>query len=121
MKKRRKEDSFTEYYSYYKNENWEVAKKILKKLVKNEPDSFWLWTSLSSVTYELRDYKKALKYSRKAYKLNSESPLVLWDYAGVLYMLEKHKKAIKMWKGILNYGERKIGKIRQVYLKLKSS
>jgi tetratricopeptide (TPR) repeat protein len=48
---------------------------------------------LSSCYYELRDYKKALSYAKKAYKLNPNSPLVLWDYTGAFK--EVNRKVFK--------------------------
>lgn len=100
-----------EFHSLYENEKWEKAKKILLELLNKEPKNFYLLTSLSSVTYELRDYEEALGYAKKAYKIYPESPLVLWDYAAVLYTLNKDKKARKKWEIIIDYGEEKVAKI----------
>ena len=94
------------YYTYFKNQEWAKAQKVLLSIVKLSDDKdFWVYTSLSSVTYELRNYKQALEYSKIAYSLNSESPLVIWDYAGVLYMLDKKDRAINLWQQILNIPE----------------
>jgi len=46
------------------------------------------------------DFDMALSYAKKAYRVNPNSPLVLWDYAGALIMLKKEKKAIELLKRI---------------------
>ena len=96
------------FYTFYNKEKWNKAKKILKQLIDENPDDDFLWTSLSSVTYELRKYKKALQYSKKAFELNSNSPLVLWDYASVLYVSDRDEEAREKWKKIIDYGEEKV-------------
>lgn len=111
MKKEKRAALMNEFHSLYNEEKWKKAKKVLMVLLNEESDNFFLWTSLSSVTYELRDYKKALEYSKKAYKLYPESPLVLWDYAAILYVLNKDKKARKKWEQIIEYGEEKVAEI----------
>lgn len=102
-----KENNLLEkYYEYFKNEDWLNAQKILEVLISSsKEESFWLYTSLSSVFYELKNYDEALKYSKLAYSLNPESPLVLWDYAGVLYMLNKEQEAIDLWQIIIKTNE----------------
>lgn len=103
------EDKFD---TLYKKEKWKSCEKILNKILKKEPESFWAWTSLSSVVYEQRRYSEAECYSEKAYEINKESPLVWWDYASVLYMLDKEKKAIKFWKKIIALDAEELGCIR---------
>ena len=94
------------YYAYFKKQEWLKAQKILLSLEKlSEEKDFWLYTSLSSVTYELRNYKRALEYSKIAYLLNPDSPLVLWDYANALYVSDEKNRAIHLWQHILNIPE----------------
>lgn len=85
------------FYEEYHHRNYEKAIELLKKVwIIEVKGSFWLYSRLSSCYYELRDYDTALVYAKKAYKLKPNSPLVLWDYAGVLIMLKKEKRGIKL-------------------------
>lgn len=101
-------DKYSEFYTYYKNEDWENAKSELLKFLEIDSQNFWYNSSLSSVYYELRNYPVALKYAKKAFELNPNSPLVLWDYAGVLYMLDQEKKAIEFWEKIISLDDNEI-------------
>ena len=56
--------------------------------------------------------KRVLKYSKIAYKINPKSPLVLWDYAGLLIMLNKETDAIKFYKRILSKTPEETGKVQ---------
>ena len=96
------------YYSLFNNREWEKAEKILLKLLENEPDNFWLLTSISSLKYEMKKYEESREYSVLAYKLNPNSPLVLWDYAGVLFMLDEEEIAIEHLTKIIDMGEIKV-------------
>lgn len=95
MKKENSDELLDEFYLAYRNRKYNEAILSLKDIIQEErKDSFWLYSTLSSCYYELKDYKKALLYAKKAYKLKPNSPLVLWDYASVLIMLKKEKKGI---------------------------
>jgi tetratricopeptide (TPR) repeat protein len=85
-------------------EDWpEARKEILSKLEK-DPEDHWLLTRLGLTYYEERDYEKALKIEEMAYRIAPHCPLVLWDYAGTLQMLGRHKEAIKVYRRILAKG-----------------
>lgn len=100
------------YYYHFNMKNWLAARNILLSLEKEGNKGYWIYTCISACTYELRDYKNALKYSKIAYKINPKSPLVLWDYAGVLIMLNREKDAIKFYKLILSKTLEDIGKVQ---------
>jgi tetratricopeptide (TPR) repeat protein len=93
-----------------KSKNWDFCKNFLLKRLKKEPDNFWLLTSLASVYYELLEYKKALQFAQKAYNLNPESPLVLWDLATALSVNGREEESLIFWKSIIDLGKQKIGK-----------
>lgn len=94
-------DLHNKFYIEYHNRNFNEAIIILNDiLIKEKKGTFWVYSRLSSCYYELIDYEKALFYAKKAYELNPNSPLVLWDYAGVLIMIKKEKKAIELLKRI---------------------
>lgn len=101
-------DKFDNYYRFCDNKDWQNALLELLNFLEEESNSFWFNTSLSSIYYELREYDTALLYAEKAYKLNPKSPLVMWDYAVVLLMVDKKQKAIKLWKRILSLEENEI-------------
>lgn len=92
-----RESLLHKFYIEYGNENYEEARKLLEIIIHQEKKkSFWLYSRLSSCYYELKDYEKAFSYAKIAYKLKPNSPLVLWDYAGVLIAIKKEKRAIQL-------------------------
>jgi tetratricopeptide (TPR) repeat protein len=85
------------FYSEYHEHNYNEAITLLSAIIQKEKKgSFWLYSTMSACYYELKDYKKALFYAKKAYKLKPNSPLVLWDYASALIMLKKEKEGIEL-------------------------
>lgn len=89
------------YHLYDDKEDWAGARKILFELKKVYKNDHWILSRISSTYYEDKKYKKALEYALKAKKLEPNCPLVLWDLAGALDMLEKELEAIKIWKSLL--------------------
>jgi len=102
------QDLLNKYYMFSRSKNWLEAENILLKIYIKSEKGFWYYTSLSSLKYEQKMYTQALSFSEKAYTINPMSPLVLWDYAVVLYMLDQDKKAIELWKKIIVFGEHRI-------------
>jgi tetratricopeptide (TPR) repeat protein len=96
-----------QYSQYFKQKEWQKAIDVLKKLLVDEPDSHWILTNIGISYYEMRRYKTALRYSKKALELAPNCPLVLWDYACALDMLDRKMEAIKIWKGLLRRGVEK--------------
>jgi tetratricopeptide (TPR) repeat protein len=92
-----KQGILDKFYIEYHNDNYDKAIEYLKHIIQLEKKgSFWLYSRLSSCHYELKEYGESIKYGNLAYRLKPNSPVVLWDYAGVLIMLNKEKKAIKL-------------------------
>lgn len=87
-----------------KGENWETARQAIQIKLRHDPHNHWLLTRLSLTYYEQRDYKRALNISKRALAIVPQCPLVLWDYAGCLAMLEKHTLAIKLYKKLISRG-----------------
>ena len=83
------------------DEKWPEAREAIRIKLKKNPDDHWLLTRLGLTYYEERKYKKALEFSKKAFKIAPKCPLVLWDYAGSLQMLDQHEKAIIIYKNIV--------------------
>ncbi len=85
-------------------ENWEKARALIKSQLKQFPNDHWLLTRLGLTYYEQRQYKRSLHYSEKALSISPHCPLVLWDYAGSLDMLQRTEEAIAIYKRIIRRG-----------------
>jgi tetratricopeptide (TPR) repeat protein len=85
---------------------WAAAEKQIRRELKSEPGSHWLWTRLSVVRYERHAYSDALKYAKKALKIMPTCSLALWDRAGALDMLKRHREAIRDYKMLVVRGTR---------------
>src|SRR5205085_143416 len=64
----------------------------------------WLWSRLSGVKYEQRDYQGALDAAEKALAIVPDCPLALWSYAGALDMLGRTREAGKVYTQVLRRG-----------------
>jgi putative addiction module component (TIGR02574 family) len=51
--------------------------------------------------YEEHDYQRALTIGQRAYRLMPRCPLVLWDLAGTLDMLGRHREAIAIYRRLV--------------------
>jgi tetratricopeptide (TPR) repeat protein len=91
-----------------KEENWEGARLLLNKLLEEEPDSHWLLSRLSLTYHEERNYEKALEYVVQALDLAPHCPMVSWDYAGTLDMLEYKMDAMKVYQRLIHRGVNRI-------------
>ena len=97
-----------QFKKFYAEGNYVEALKKIRRLVEENPDDHWYWTRLSSVFYELRRYDDALQASEIAMSIDKRCPLVLWDYAGVLRMVDRELEAIKIYEGLLTRGEKSL-------------
>ena len=82
---------------------WAEARTAIRGQLKAKPDSHWLLTRLGSTYYGQRKYGEALKYSERALQLAPECPLVLWDLACTLQMLEGYKSAISLFRWLAGW------------------
>ncbi len=89
-------------------EKWSEARKVIRQCLREEPDSHWLLTRLGLTYYEERKYKKALECEERALAIAPRCPLVLWDYAGSLQMLERYEEAIQVYRGLIRRGVQRI-------------
>ena len=80
---------------------WTKAQVAIQEELISTPTSHWLWTTLGLTFYERRRYEKALQCSRRAVALAPDCPLVLWDYAGCLFMCEQEDSALAIWTMLL--------------------
>lgn len=85
-------------------ENWSAARKAIEVRLVAEPANHWLLDRLSAVAYEQRNYTEALLFAEAAMALSPHCPLVLWDYAGALDMLDRTKEAEHVYASLLLRG-----------------
>jgi tetratricopeptide (TPR) repeat protein len=81
---------------------WTVARAAIQAELLSSPTDHWLWTTLGLTYYEQRQYEKALSCSRRAVELAPSCPLVLWDFAGCLYMNGQDSAALTIWTLLLS-------------------
>lgn len=97
-------DHWASYRKAMRKDDFKKALKILQKMWKAGHRDAVIMGSFSETTYELRQYKKALKWAQKARKEAPESGWLKWTEAGALYGLDRLEEAIKLWKSIVNMG-----------------
>jgi hypothetical protein len=83
---------------------WSEARALLRRALKRDSRQHWLLTRISLTYYEQRLYSDALKYSMRAFAEAPECPLVLWDYAGALQMLDRHFEALDLYARLVTRG-----------------
>jgi tetratricopeptide (TPR) repeat protein len=81
---------------------WPEARSQIQEELVYAPTDHWLWTTLGLIYYEEKNYVKALKCSEYAVQLAPSCPLVLWDYAGALFMTGHESSALAVWTVLLN-------------------
>jgi tetratricopeptide (TPR) repeat protein len=91
-----------------REEKWPAARKAIRSALKTEPDSHWLLTRLGLTYYEQRDYVTSLKYAEQARKVAPRCPLVVWDYAGTLQILGRHREAVEAYRSLVRRGAKRI-------------
>lgn len=77
---------------------------MVRVALRRQPDSHWLLARLALTYYEEFDYERALTIGQQAYDLAPQCPLVLWDLAGTLNMLERHREAISIYHRLIRRG-----------------
>jgi tetratricopeptide (TPR) repeat protein len=101
-------EQINKFYQIYKEEKWSQGRTILLELLKEYPGDHWLLTRISSTYFEEKNYVKALEYSEQALLVHPRCPLVLWDYAGTLDMLDRNDEALKVYQGLIRRGVSRI-------------
>ena len=94
--------------SLVRAEKWGAARVLIKRLLKKEPKSHWLVTRLGLTYYEQRKYEEALACHEEAVFLAPTCPLALWDYAGALQMLGRHREALDVYRRLSRRGAKRI-------------
>ncbi len=87
-----------------RNDDWVAARKRILKELKTRPNDHWLLARLSLTYYEERKYDIALKYSTRALAIAPYCPMVLWDHAGTLCMLDREREAMPIYRRLIRRG-----------------
>ncbi len=85
-------------------EDWHATRLAVRAQLRSSPSDHWLLTRLGLTYYEERRYKQALKYELRALVIAPNCPLVLWDYAGSLEMLDQTEAALKVYRRLVHRG-----------------
>jgi hypothetical protein len=89
-------------------DDWVVARKLIKAELKLDPKDHWLLGRLAVTYYEQRNYKRALYWNVLALQEAPYCPLLIWDYACTLAMLDDHDKALLLYRWLLSWGEEQL-------------
>jgi len=84
--------------------DWSGARRLIRAALRREPDSHWLLARLGLTYYEERRYVQALQWSERALARAPRCPLVLWEYAGALQQLGRHRDALRVYAGLRRRG-----------------
>ncbi|WP_223669403.1 tetratricopeptide repeat protein [Kangiella shandongensis] len=82
------------------NRSLQEAKALIESAYHHEPDNVAIQDSMGWVNYRLGNFKKALKYLEMAYQQES-SPEIASHLGEVLWVMNKHQQAIKVWQKAL--------------------
>ncbi|MFL5305094.1 MAG: tetratricopeptide repeat protein, partial [Polyangia bacterium] len=94
--------------SLVRAEKWGAARVLIRTRLKREPNNHWLLTRLGLTYYEQRKYQEALALHEEAVLLAPSCPLALWDYAGGLQMLGRHRDALDVYRKLVRRGPNRI-------------
>lgn len=82
-------------------ENWPEAKRRIEADLVLDPTNHWLVTQLGVVLYESRQYKPALERFQRSLQIVPDCPLTLWNVAGALDALGRHREALDYYVWLL--------------------
>ncbi len=102
LKKSREQTQIIDNLS--KEEKWDEARIFILEWLKDEPDNHWLLAQLSETYYQQSKYEMALQYIQQALQIAPNCPLVLWDYAEILDMLDRNEDASMIYKSLIRRG-----------------
>lgn len=98
----------TQLEGLLRDEKWKAAQVLLEKQLSKEPEDHWLWSQLSAVKYEQREYEGALQDAEKALDFVPDCPLALWSKANAVEMLGKTSEAIHLYSQLYERGRRQL-------------
>jgi tetratricopeptide (TPR) repeat protein len=89
-------------------DNWIAARKLIRAELRHDPKDHWLLGRLALTYYEQRKYDRALYLTAKALQEAPYCPLLIWDYAGSLAMLDRNDEALSLYRYLLSWGEEQL-------------
>jgi tetratricopeptide (TPR) repeat protein len=89
-------------------DNWVAARKLIREELKRDPKDHWLLGRLALTYYEQRKYDRALYWNVMALQEAPYCPLLIWDYAGTLAMLDRNDEALILYRWLLSWGEEQL-------------
>ena len=117
-------ESIYEYVaSLYNSNQYDYVQQISESMIKSFPKEIASYSNLGACYLIKGDYKKALKYFKKARKLNKQDIIVLNNLGDTYDFMEKPAKAIKYFELMKLYGnddQKKfaLGKINDIRLRM---
>lgn len=85
-------------------ERWSVARKTVQRELRKTPSDHWLLDRLSETYYNEGKLRLALMAIQRAYELNPECPLVLWDHANTLEAIGSLEASIWFYRHLMQKG-----------------
>lgn len=89
-------------------EDWVAARRLIKAELRSNPKDHWLLGRLALTYYEQRNYDRALHWDIMALQEAPYCPLLIWDYAGTLAMLDRNGEALLLYRWLLSLGEEQL-------------
>ena len=93
-------------------EKWLEARRLIQRLLEDQPDDHFLLSRLALTHYEQRKYGRALKIEHRALALAPHCPLVLWGLAGTHHMLGQLDEASRIYQRLIRRGSLRLGRGR---------
>jgi tetratricopeptide (TPR) repeat protein len=85
-------------------ENWKLARRTILQELRKTPYHHWLIDRLSETYYSEGKIARALTLIERAYALNPDCPLVLWDYANTLEEVGQLEAALSLYQRLMAKG-----------------
>jgi tetratricopeptide (TPR) repeat protein len=89
-------------------DDWVSARKLIREELRRDPKDHWYLGRLALTYYEQRKYDRALYWNVLALEEAPYCPLLIWDYAGTLAMLDRNHEALLLYRWLLSWGEEQL-------------
>lgn len=84
-------------YCYAKTDKIKKAKKLLAKILKQDPNDYDALCNLAGIYHKLDKNEQSFAYYKKAYMINSQDPELLNNLGFVSFQLGRSRKAIEYY------------------------